>query len=49
MGLGIDYIKNDNLSAYIQPYAQYGFLGVGKNVPFNLIMFGFGLSTGIRI
>lgn len=49
MGLGIDYIKNDNLSAYIQPYVQYGFLGVGKNVPTNLIMFAFGLSTGIRI
>lgn len=49
MGFGIDYIQNDKLSMYLQPYAQYGFLGVGNNVPTNLIMFSFGLSTGIRM
>lgn len=49
MGLGLDYIKKDNYSLYLQPYAQYGFLGVGKDVPQNLIMFSFGLSAGVRI
>jgi hypothetical protein len=48
LGFGVDYISNDKIALYVQPYAQYGFLGIAKNVPMNYIMFSFGLSTGIR-
>jgi len=48
LGFGVDYISNDKIALYIQPYAQYGFLGIAKDVPMNYIMFSFGLSTGIR-
>ena len=48
LGFGVDYIKKDKFALYIQPYAQYGFLGIAKNVPMNYLMFSFGLSTGIR-
>ena len=49
MGFGIDYIKKEDLALYLQPYVQYGFMGIGKNVPQNIIPFSFGVTAGIRI
>lgn len=49
LGIGFDYLVKEKFALYIQPYTQYGFLGIAENVPLNRIMFSFGLSTGIRI
>jgi hypothetical protein len=48
IGLGFDYIVKDNYALYIQPYTQYGFLGLAKDVPLNIIPFSFGFSVGAR-
>jgi len=48
-GIGIDYVSNDNMSLFVHPLIQYGFLGISKTAPLNRNFFSVGISTGIRI
>lgn len=49
LGLGVDYLKRENFSLFVQLYAQCGILGVSKTAFLNRIPLSVGLSTGIRI
>jgi len=48
-GFGYDYLDRERFTLYVQPYAQYHFLGISKSAPLNRNMFSFGLVTGIRL
>jgi len=46
LGVGMNYLSNDNISLFILPNIQYGFLGIDKNSTQKIL--NVGLSTGIR-
>ena len=48
-GIGLDYLKKEKLSLFVNSYVQYGVLGISKTASLNRNILSIGISTGIRI
>jgi len=49
LGFGLDYIKKETFTLFVNPYIQYGFLGISETASLNRNIISIGISTGIRI
>lgn len=48
-GLGFDFVQQERFALFVQPYLQYGVLGVSKNASLNRNFLSSGISVGIRL
>jgi hypothetical protein len=48
-GFGLDYVKKEEFSLFVHPFAQFGILGLSKSASLNRNILSLGISTGIRI
>lgn len=49
LGFGFDCIQRERFTWFVQPYFQYGILGISKDAPLNRHFLSGGLVTGIRL
>jgi hypothetical protein len=49
LGVGFDFVQADKITAFIEPYGQYGVMGISSSAPINRNILSLGFSLGIRL
>lgn len=49
LGIGYDLIQAEKITAFIEPYGQYGIKGISNFAPVNRNMLSLGLVLGVRL